>query len=90
MLASAATYFGVESGSFDTYLPEDQALGTIAAPVELLVSDESLPAFGQAAERIASRLGVEVKRTAGTHWPYLDHPRELAETVRPFLRQVSD
>ena len=53
MLASAGTYFGVESGSFDTYLPEDEALGTIAAPVQLLVSDESLPAFGQAAERIA-------------------------------------
>jgi pimeloyl-ACP methyl ester carboxylesterase len=90
MLASAGTYFEVESGSFDTYLPEDEALGTIAAPVQLLVSDESLPAFGQAAERLASRLGVEVKRTPGTHFPYLDHPRELAETVRPFLRQVSD
>jgi pimeloyl-ACP methyl ester carboxylesterase len=90
MLASAGTYFGVESGSFDTYLPEDETLGTIAAPVQLLVSEESLPAFGQAAERIASRLGVEVKRTPGTHFPYLDHPRELAETVRPFLRQVTD
>ena len=39
----------------------------------------------------ASRSGcfVEVSRTPGTHFPYLDHPRELARTVRPFLRRGS-
>jgi pimeloyl-ACP methyl ester carboxylesterase len=89
MLSSAGTYFGVESGSFDAYLPDDDTLAAIAAPVQLLVSDGSLPAFGQAGGRLASRLGVEVTRTPGTHFPYLDHPRELAETVRPFLRHIS-
>jgi hypothetical protein len=34
------------------------------------------------------RLGVETMRTPGTHFAYFDHPRELAETVRPFLREV--
>jgi pimeloyl-ACP methyl ester carboxylesterase len=88
--ASAGTYLGVESSSFDTYLPDDQTLAGIAAPIQLLVSDSSLPAFSEAAGRLAKRLGVEVMRTDGTHFPYLDHPRELAETVRPFLRQISD
>jgi len=88
MLASAGTYFEVESGSFDTYLPEDEALATITAPVLLLVSDASLPAFGQAAGRLASRLGAEVARTPGTHFAYVDHPEQLAETVRPFLRRI--
>jgi pimeloyl-ACP methyl ester carboxylesterase len=89
MLASAGTYFGVESGAFDSYLPDDEALGAINAPVQLLVSDASLPAFSQAAVRLAERLGVEITRTPGTHFPFLDHPAELAETVRPFLRRIS-
>lgn len=90
MLGSAGTYFGVESGSFDAYQPDGQTLAAIAAPIQLLVSDDSLPAFGEAAGRLAERLGVELMRTAGTHFPYLDHPRGLAETVRPFLRHISD
>jgi pimeloyl-ACP methyl ester carboxylesterase len=89
MLASADTYFGVESGAFDTYLPSDEALGAIDLPIQLLVSDGSLPAFSEAGGRLAGLLGVEVMRTPGTHFPYLDHPDELAEVVRPFLRRIS-
>jgi pimeloyl-ACP methyl ester carboxylesterase len=54
------------------------------------VSDGSLPAFGEAAGRLAERLVVEITRTPGTHFPYLDHPAELAQTVTPFLRKISD
>lgn len=89
MLASADTYFENEIGRFDTYLPDDEALATIAAPVQVLVSEGSLPYFDQAAGRLAERLGVEVTRTPGTHFPYLDHPEDLARTVRPFLREVN-
>ena len=88
MLASAGSYFGIESGAFDTYLPDEETLGGIAAPIQLLVSDGSLPAFSEAAGRLAERLRVEVTRTPGTHFPYLDHPAELAETVKPFLRAI--
>jgi len=73
-----------ESGRFDTYLPDEKALTAITAPIQLLVSEDSLPYFAQAARRIAPRLGVEVTRTPGTHFAYLDHPQELAETVKPF------
>ena len=45
--------------------------------------------LSEAAARLAELLGVEVARTPGTHFPYLDHPQELAQTVRPFLRRVS-
>ena len=54
-----------------------------------LVSDASLPAFSEAAGRLAERLRVEVEQTPGAHFPYLDHPNELAATVRPFLRAIS-
>jgi pimeloyl-ACP methyl ester carboxylesterase len=89
MLASANTYFGVEAGAFDSYLPNEETLASITTPIKLLVSEHSHPFFSQAAGRLAERLGVEVTQTPGTHFPYLDHPRELAETVKPFLRRIS-
>lgn len=89
MLASAETYFGVEIGRFDTWLPTDDALAAIAAPVQLLLSEDSHPFFAQAADRLAERRSVKTTRTPGTHFPYLDHPQELAQTIRPFLRESS-
>jgi len=88
--AGAGTYLEVERGAMATYLPDDPTLAGIATPIQLLVGEQSLPYFAQAAGRLAKRLGVEITSTAGTHFGYLDHPVELAETVRPFLRAVSD
>jgi len=87
--ASAGTYLEIERGAFATYLPDDPSLAGIATPIQLLVGEQTLPYFGQAAGRLAKPLGVEVTSTAGTHFGYLDHPVELAETMRPFLRAVS-
>jgi pimeloyl-ACP methyl ester carboxylesterase len=89
MLASAGTYFEKEVGRFDTYLPENQTLAGITTPVQILVSEGSIPYFAQAAERLAQRMGIHTTRTPGTHFAYLDHPDELAQTVRPFLNHVS-
>jgi pimeloyl-ACP methyl ester carboxylesterase len=86
MLASAGTYFGNEIGRFDTYLPDDETLAEIAAPVHLLVSEDSLPYFAQAAGRLAARLHVDITRVPGTHFAYLDHPAQLAKTVSALLR----
>jgi pimeloyl-ACP methyl ester carboxylesterase len=88
MLASADTYFGIESGAFDSYLPDDETLASITTPIQLLVSAQSHPFFSDAAGRLAEGLGVEATRTPGTHFPYLDHPEELAQTVKPFLRRI--
>jgi pimeloyl-ACP methyl ester carboxylesterase len=87
--ASAGTYLEIERAAFATYLPDDPTLAGIATPIQLLVGEQTLPYFGQAAGRLAKRLEVEVTRTAGTHFGYLDHPVELAETMRPFLRSVT-
>jgi hypothetical protein len=43
----------------------------------------------QAAGRLAERFGTEVTRTPGTHAAYHDHPDELAQTLRPFLRSAT-
>jgi pimeloyl-ACP methyl ester carboxylesterase len=64
-------------------------LAAIAVPVMVLVSGQTHTVYGQAAGRLAQRLGAEVTHTPGTHMAYHDHPHELAETIRPFLRQLS-
>ena len=89
MRSTAETFFGVELGSYEGFLPDDKTLAAIAVPVMVLVSEESHAVYAQAAGRLAHRLGVEVTHTPGTHTAYHDHPHELAQTIRPFLRQLS-
>jgi pimeloyl-ACP methyl ester carboxylesterase len=88
VLESAATYFDVEIGKFDSFMPSDEALRGLTLPVQLLVCDQSHSFFSEAADRLAERLGIAVTRVPGTHFSYHDHPRELAETMRPFLREI--
>jgi pimeloyl-ACP methyl ester carboxylesterase len=85
MLATAGTYFGIEIGKFDTYLPDDETLTSIAAPVHLVVGEDSLPYFAQAAGRLAARLHVDITRIPGTHFGYLDHPAQMAQAVSALL-----
>jgi pimeloyl-ACP methyl ester carboxylesterase len=89
MQATAGTFFGVELGSYEGYLPDDATLAAVAIPMMVLVSTQTHAVYVQAAGRLAERLGIEVTRTPGTHMAYHDHPHELVETVRPFLRQPS-
>jgi pimeloyl-ACP methyl ester carboxylesterase len=64
-------------------------LARIGRPVRLLVSEQSLPFFKEIANRLAERFGWKVTTTPGRHGAYHDCPAELAETIRPFLREVS-
>jgi pimeloyl-ACP methyl ester carboxylesterase len=89
LLEGADTYFGYEVGRFDDHVPEDSLLATTTVPIEILVSDDSLPGFAQAAGRLAPRLGTEITRTPGTHFAYLDRPDELARTLKRLLHQVA-
>jgi pimeloyl-ACP methyl ester carboxylesterase len=88
--ATAGTLFGVELGTYELYLPDDETLAAIAAPVRLLVSDDGLPVFAEIAGRFGKRLGVDVATTPGRHDRYHEYPGEFAGAMRPFLRTVSD
>jgi pimeloyl-ACP methyl ester carboxylesterase len=87
--ATAGTLFAVELGTYELYLPDEQALAAIVAPVRLLVSEEGLPVHAEVARRFSERLGVDVAITPGSHDPYHEYPDELAAAVRPFMRAVS-
>ena len=87
--ATAGTLLGVELGTYELYLPDEQALAALSAPVRVLVSEGGLPVFAEIAGRLGKRLGVDVTTTPGTHAAYHEHPQELADLIRPFLREVS-
>jgi hypothetical protein len=53
-------------------------------------SEESAPFRAEILAWLAERLGLDVARMPGTHLPYLDRPRELAEAIRPLLALVSE
>ena len=88
MCASGELYFGIERGRFDAAIPSDEALAAIAVPIHVLASDGTRAFFVQVSERLAERLGVAVARTPGTHTPYHDRPRELADAIRSLLREA--
>jgi pimeloyl-ACP methyl ester carboxylesterase len=86
---TASTLFGVELGTYELYMPDDETLAAITVPVRLLVSKDGLLVFAQMASRFGKRLGVDAATVPGTHATYHEHPHELAEAIRPFLREVS-
>jgi pimeloyl-ACP methyl ester carboxylesterase len=87
--ATASTLFEVELGTYELYLPDEVTLAGLSAPVRLLVSENGLPFSPEITGRFGERLGVEVATTPGGHAAYHDRPYELAESVRPYLREVS-
>ena len=86
--AAARTFVEVELGTYERYLPDENTLAALAAPLYLIVSDDSRPAFTEIAHRFAQRLGLEVATTPGGHAAYHDRPRELADLLRPVLRRI--
>ena len=88
MRGSAGTLFGIELGTYERYLPDDEKLRGVAERVRLLVSADGLPVYSEMAARLGERWGLEVETTAGTHAAYHDHPRELAAAVRPRLHEL--
>jgi pimeloyl-ACP methyl ester carboxylesterase len=82
LLASAETYFGYEVGRFDDYVPGASARVTAGVPLEILISEDSVPEFAQAARRLAEHLRAPITQTPGTHFAYVDHPDELAQAVK--------
>lgn len=61
-------------------------MADIAAPVHLLVAEDSHPEFDHAAGRLAARLDIEVTSVPGAHFGYVDHPQGLAKAVSALLR----
>jgi pimeloyl-ACP methyl ester carboxylesterase len=89
MRASSETLFGIELGTYERYLPDDETLAAVAPRVRLLVSADGLPPYTEAARRLGQRLGRNVEVTSGTHVAYHDHPIEFAQAIRRLGRELT-
>ena len=69
--------------------PTTTRLAAITARVRLLVSADGLSRVAEIAGRLGERLGMNVATTPGRHGAYHEYPHELAEAVRPFVREAS-
>jgi pimeloyl-ACP methyl ester carboxylesterase len=90
MVDNGETLFGVEFGVFDSYRPDDVTLARVEVPVVIMAGTESRPYFGEASRWLAARLHVGLETLPGGHSPYIDRPEEMAQALRPFLRQLGE
>ena len=72
---------------FPAYGPDEAALAAVEVPVRVMVGPDS--AIGEPAGWLAGQLGVELESLPGGHTPYFDRPQEMAEALRPMLREMS-
>ena len=90
MLGNAEVFFYIELKAFVSYVPGPEALAEVKVPVQVMAGADNRGVYlYEAAEWVAEQLGTELKELPGGHAPYFDRPEEMVETIRPFLRQVS-
>ena len=88
MMATADTFCDIERGTYETYRPDDDALATLTRPVAVLAGEHTPPFRLEIAHWLADRLGVDVLPAPDAHTPYVDHYRELAQTLVRLLRHL--
>jgi pimeloyl-ACP methyl ester carboxylesterase len=88
LLANGEIFLGTEIGVMEAYQPDEATLAAVEVPVRVMVGAESAPFFAEMAQWLAGRLNVEVERLPGGHTPYFDRPEEMAQTLRPVLRDL--
>jgi pimeloyl-ACP methyl ester carboxylesterase len=87
MLGNGETCLVTEMPVFPAYGPDEATLAAVEVPVRVMVGPDS--ALGEPAGWLAGQLGVELGILPGGHTPYFDRPQEMAEALRPMLREMS-
>ncbi len=89
MLGNAEVFFSAELEGFVSYVPDARALAEVEVPVQVMAGTDNRGVYYyEAAEWVAKQLGAALKEMPGGHAPYFDRPGEMAEAIRPFLRQI--
>jgi pimeloyl-ACP methyl ester carboxylesterase len=88
MLENGETCLFIEMLVFPAYGPDEATLAAIEVPLRVVSGPDS--ALGEPAGWLAGQLGVELESLPGAHTPYFDRPREMAEALRPILREMSN
>jgi pimeloyl-ACP methyl ester carboxylesterase len=89
MLGNAEVFFGLEFGAIGPYRPREGSLTAVDVPVRVMAGTESPPPLVAVAQWLAEQLDVELEWLPGAHTPYFDRPEEMAQALRPLLRELS-
>jgi pimeloyl-ACP methyl ester carboxylesterase len=89
MLGNADTFFGMEFGTFEEFVPAEAALAAVRVPVRVLVGRDTAPLFRESCSWLAECVETEVREFPGAHVPYLDRPEETAGALRQLLRGLA-
>jgi pimeloyl-ACP methyl ester carboxylesterase len=89
LVANGEILLGIEMGVMEPYQPDEATLAAVEVPVRVMVGTESDPSLTETTQWLADRVSVEVERLPGGHMCYLDRPEEMAQTLRPLLRELS-
>ncbi len=89
MLSNAETFFGLDFPGVGSYHPDATTLADVEVPVMVLAGAESPPFLIEVSRWLAAHLNVELETLPGGHAPYFDRPEEMAQALRPLLRNLS-
>ncbi len=78
---NARVLLEAEFGAFASWRPEAEALSGMNVPLAVLTAEQTAPFFVEAAEWIASQIGVNHRSVPGGHMGFLNHPTELANEI---------
>lgn len=89
MLDNADTFFDLELAAFVGYDPDVAALARSRVPLRTLHGDASPSYLVDTTKWLAAKANVPTATLPGNHVPYLQHPAETAELLRPIFRELS-
>lgn len=89
MLNNGETLFQAEFGVVEVYRPSAAELSSVNCPIVVLAGTESPPFLVETSRWLAAALNVPLGTLPGGHAPYLDRPIEMAEALRPLLKQAN-
>ncbi len=84
-LEADETWIRYELPTVTHYRPTDQALAQVQKPVAVLYGADSPPFFGEAANWLSGRLGIEPMIISGGHGSHYDRPEEVAKIIRDLV-----
>jgi pimeloyl-ACP methyl ester carboxylesterase len=81
---------GIELESFLHYRPDEAAITAVERPVRVLMGRETLLPFAPAVcGWLAALVKTQVGTISGGHGAYWDRPVQMAEELRPYLREIT-
>ncbi|MFD7446416.1 alpha/beta fold hydrolase [Streptomyces sp. NPDC059909] len=95
LLANAEVFLTMELGAFIEYLPSPQELAGVTVPCIVAAGagnrDPAAPYHHgyEESQWLATHMRTDLIELPGAHAPYLTHPTELTDALRPLLRALS-